>query len=219
MTKLSIYGVIFLMLITVLSGVATQNADPSVLYDENHIIEEEVEIDEVYQEEAMVVPDTRNREEVILPEVDIPGQQAATSSEKYYTVLRVIDGDTIMIDKDGLAERVRMIGVDTPETVHPSEKVGCFGEEASNRTKTWLEGRKVRLKADTTEGERDKYRRLLGYIYRDDGLFINLELIRQGYAYEYTYNITYDYQAEFKAAENEAKLNSRGLWSEGVCQQ
>lgn len=135
-----------------------------------------------------------------------------------YPVVRVIDGDTIVINKDGVDESVRLIGIDTPETVHPSKPVQCFGTEASLRTKEWLEGRAVELIVDEGEGERDKYHRLLGYVYRDDGMFINLELIKQGYAYEYTYKTPYKYQEEFKAAEVEARELKRGLWADGVCE-
>lgn len=143
---------------------------------------------------------------------------AATSSPELYRVVRVIDGDTIVIDYQGAAESVRMIGIDTPETVHPSKPVQCFGQEASKKTREWLEGARVRLEVDPVEGERDKYRRLLGYIHREDGLFVNLELISQGYAYEYTYNTPYLYQAEFRAAEAEARAAARGLWAAGVCE-
>lgn len=135
-----------------------------------------------------------------------------------YVVVRVIDGDTIVINKAGVSETVRLIGVDTPETVHPSKPVQCFGEEASRKTKEWLEGGRVNLEIDNTQGERDKYGRLLAYVYRNDGLFVNLELIKQGYAYEYTYNLPYKYQAEFKGNEVSAREKGVGLWAESVCQ-
>ncbi|OGG85844.1 hypothetical protein A2392_00275 [Candidatus Kaiserbacteria bacterium RIFOXYB1_FULL_46_14] len=134
-----------------------------------------------------------------------------------YKVLKVIDGDTIVIDIDGTSETVRMIGVDTPETVHPSKAVQCFGVEASDQTKAWLTGQSVKLETDSSQGERDKYGRLLAYVFRADNLFINQKLITEGFAYEYTYNLPYKYQAEFKAAEANARTDKRGLWAEGVC--
>lgn len=136
---------------------------------------------------------------------------------KLYSVLRVVDGDTIVIDKDGTKETVRMIGLDTPETVHPSKSVQCFGKEASNKTSELLAGRSVFLEMDEGEGERDKYRRLLAYVFRDDGVFVNLLLIQQGYAYEYTYAAPYRYQSQFKAAETQAADEQKGLWADGVC--
>lgn len=134
-----------------------------------------------------------------------------------YPVVRVIDGDTIVIEKDGVNETVRLIGIDTPETVHPSKPVQCFGKEASDQTRAWLQGENVYIEIDSQEGTRDKYGRMLGYVLRADGYFINLELIRQGFAYEYTYNLPYQYQAEFMEAEKKAKEGERGLWADGVC--
>ncbi len=134
-----------------------------------------------------------------------------------YRVVKVIDGDTVVIDYGGIDETVRMIGVDTPETVHPSKPVQCFGMEASKKTKEWLEGREVYLVVDASQGERDKYGRLLGYIFRDDGLFINQSLISEGFAYEYTYNLPYKYQSEFQAAEDTARIEKHGLWADEAC--
>lgn len=134
-----------------------------------------------------------------------------------YQVIKVIDGDTIVVDKNGVSETVRMIGVDTPETVHPSKAVQCFGVEASNQTKAWLTEQVVRLEADLSQGERDKYGRLLAYVFRVDGLFVNQELIAKGFAYEYTYNLPYKYQSSFQSAETEARLNKSGLWATGAC--
>ncbi|OGG41600.1 hypothetical protein A2837_00200 [Candidatus Kaiserbacteria bacterium RIFCSPHIGHO2_01_FULL_46_22] len=141
-------------------------------------------------------------------------QESLTDS---YEVLKVIDGDTIVVNKNGISETIRMIGVDTPETVHPSKAVQCFGVEASSQTKSWLVGQSVRLEIDSSQGERDKYGRMLAYVFRADGLFINQELIAKGFAYEYTYNLPYKYQAEFKAAEEKARTDKQGLWAESAC--
>lgn len=106
---------------------------------------------------------------------------------------------------DGTRETIRLIGIDTPETVDPRKPVQCFGGEASNKAKELLSGKKVRIEKDSTQGDRDKYGRLLTYIYREDGLFFNKYMIEQGYAYEYTYDTPYKYQAEFKEAEKYAR--------------
>lgn len=148
--------------------------------------------------------------------------QRSLSEENYatrtlLTVSQVVDGDTIVIITDGKRETVRMIGIDTPETVHPSKPVQCFGQEASARTKSWLTGRLVTLDTDPSQGERDKYGRLLAYVWRDDGLFVNQALISEGFAFEYTYNLPYEYQAEFKAAEAAARAGKKGLWADEAC--
>ena len=166
MSKLSIYGVVFLLFFTVVIGLLTDNNDFEGTKPETLIVEEHLETEEVDELDEVAI--TTNAETPVARDTE----SVATDST-LYRVLRVIDGDTIMIDRDGIAERVRMVGIDTPETVHPSKSVECFGREASDKTKSWLEGRRVRLVADSIEGERDKYQRLLGYVYRDDGLFIN----------------------------------------------
>lgn len=136
----------------------------------------------------------------------------------FYTILSVTDGDTFKVSINGTTETLRMIGMDTPETVDPRKPVQCFGVEASNRAKQLLTGKKVRLEADSTQGERDKYGRLLRYAYLEDGTFFNKSMILEGYAHEYTYDTKYKYQAEFKAAQAEAQASKRGLWADNACQ-
>lgn len=134
-----------------------------------------------------------------------------------YAVVSVVDGDTLKLSINGTTETMRLIGMDTPETVDPRKPVQCFGKEASSKAKELLSGRSVRIEEDASQGTRDKYGRLLGYVFRDDGLFYNKHMIEQGYAHEYTYNLPYKYQAEFKAAEKSARENQRGLWSPDTC--
>lgn len=136
---------------------------------------------------------------------------------QYYAVTDVVDGDTLKINMGGTVETLRLIGIDTPETVDPRKPVQCFGTEASNRAKALLSGQKVRIEADSTQNTRDKYGRLLVYIYRDDGLFFNKSMVADGYAYEYTYDKAYKYQAEFKAAQLAAQNGGKGLWSPTTC--
>ena len=142
----------------------------------------------------------------------------AEPTDSLHAVVKVVDGDTITVSINGSSESVRLIGIDTPETVDPRTTVQCFGMEASNKTKELLTGKRVRLEFDPVTGERDKYRRLLAYVFREDGLFVNKYLVEQGYAYEYTYNTPYKYQAEFKTAQREAEAWDRGLWAPGVCE-
>jgi micrococcal nuclease len=134
-----------------------------------------------------------------------------------YPVVTVVDGDTIRVLIDGKEEAVRLIGINTPEVVDPRRPVQCFGKEASERAKEILSGSRVLLETDSTQGERDKYGRLLGYILLPDGTNFNRKMIEEGYAYEYTYGIPYRYQAEFKEAERNAREGRRGLWAEEAC--
>jgi len=128
------------------------------------------------------------------------------SVSETFKVTRVVDGDTIEIEG---GEKVRYIGIDTPETVDPRKPVQCFGIEASKKNKELVEGKTVRLEKDITD--RDKYSRLLRYVWVDN-LFVNLELVKQGFATSYTYPPDVKYQKEFLAAEKEAKEAERDLW-------
>jgi micrococcal nuclease len=134
-----------------------------------------------------------------------------------YSVVRVVDGDTIVVNVDGKNESVRMIGVDTPELNDSRTGVQCFAEEASDKTKALVIGKKVRLEKDSSQGDRDKYTRLLAYVFREDGVFVNRTLIAEGFAHEYTYDGKYKYQTELKAAQASAESAEKGLWAEGVC--
>ncbi len=138
-------------------------------------------------------------------------------SPDLYSVVRVVDGDTIVVSVGNKDEKVRLVGINTPETVDPRKVVECFGKEASEKIKSLLEGNQVLLKSDSSQSDRDRYGRLLRYVYLLDGSFINLTLVEQGYAYEYTYHVPYKFQKEFKKAEIDARVNKRGLWADGAC--
>ena len=125
------------------------------------------------------------------------------------TVTRVIDGDTIEVNLEGTTYKVRYIGIDTPETVHPSQPVECFGEEASDKNSELVAGKIVRLAKDVSET--DKYGRLLRYVWVGD-IFVNDYLVRQGYAYASTYPPDVKYADQFAQAQTEAIENNRGLW-------
>ncbi len=123
------------------------------------------------------------------------------------TVTRCIDGDSIKLSN---GEKVRLIGVDTPETKHPTKPVQYFGKEASAFTKKEIEGQAVRLEYDWER--KDKYGRTLAYVYRSrDDFFLNAELIKQGYGHAYT-RFPFKYLEEFRAYEKEAREQKRGLW-------
>lgn len=127
-------------------------------------------------------------------------------------VIKVIDGDTVIVKINGKEESVRLIGIDTPE------KNECFEKEATEKAKELMENKKIKLEADDSQDNRDKYDRLLRYIYLEDGTLVNQKLIEEGFGTEYTYKIPYKFQTEFKAAEKIAKEGKTGIWSDGVCE-
>jgi micrococcal nuclease len=124
----------------------------------------------------------------------------------------VVDGDTIEVEG---GVRVRYIGIDTPETLHPSKPVECYGEEASARNNELVQGRVVQLEKDVSET--DKYGRLLRYVYVD-GQMVNEVLVREGYAQVSTYPPDVKYADLLLAAQQEARDANRGLWGPCVSQ-
>ena len=129
------------------------------------------------------------------------------------TLVRVVDGDTLKVKVAGGNDRVRLIGIDTPESVKPNTPVQCFALAASARTKALLPpGTAIRLVRDAEA--RDRYHRLLAYVYRSrDGLFVNLALVREGFARPYTFPPNVAHEAEFVAAAAQARAQGKGLWS------
>jgi micrococcal nuclease len=126
---------------------------------------------------------------------------------------RVVDGDTIILSN---GEKVRLIGVDTPETVRPNTPVEYYGKEASAFTKKMVEGKPVRLEYDWQQ--RDKYGRLLAYVYLMDGTFLNAEIIKQGYGHAYT-RFPFKYLDQFRKYEKEAREAKRGLWADALVKE
>lgn len=137
-------------------------------------------------------------------------------SATLYQVLSVTDGDTIRINYNGTSTPVRLIGVDTPETVDSRTVVQCFGQEASSYLKAKLTSKSVVIEADPTQSDRDEYDRFLRYVYLD-GEDVGLSIIKNGYGHEYTYNVPYQKQSEYKTAEKYAENNNLGLWSPSTC--
>lgn len=134
-----------------------------------------------------------------------------------YAVTSITDGDTIKVNINGTIETLRIIGLDTPETVDPRKPVQCFGEEATNKAKELLSGKMVTLESDPTQTDRDIYGRLLRYVFLQDGTDFGKYMIASGYAYEYTYKTPYKYQSAYKSAQANAKANNLGLWSPNTC--
>ena len=148
----------------------------------------------------------------------IPTTSTDTSiATEWHTVAKVVDGDTLVIEMNGRSVTLRLIGLDTPETVDPRKPVQCFGKEASSKAKEVLAGKTVRLEMDPSQGTLDKYGRTLAYVFLSNGTLFNEYMIAEGYGHEYTYNLPYKYQSEFKSAERKAREEKKGLWADGMC--
>ena len=144
--------------------------------------------------------------------IHLPAWPAATTVPPgYYRVTEAVDGDTFTVDMGGASERIRLIGVDTPETHKPDTPVQCFGPQASDFTASLVKGQAVRLEADPTGTNRDRYQRLLRYAYLADGTLLNKRLIQEGYGFAYL-SFPFQKKDDFAAAQSTAQQNIAGLW-------
>lgn len=145
-------------------------------------------------------------------EVDDPPEQDLAPTEPKYneliTVVKVIDGDTLELEN---GERLRYIGIDTPEKNDPSKPTQCYAEEATSKNKQLVEGKKIKFVKDVDT--RDRYQRLLGFVYLEDGTFVNLELVKSGFAFSKAYPPDTSKQAELDTAQAAAQSAKIGLWS------
>ena len=176
-----------------------------------------------------------NTSEVTLPEASVAVAVGAApdpqEAPERYPVVKVVDGDTLVVAMGGENITLRLIGLDTPEVVDPRKPasarpepasarqrpVQCFGREASEKAKHFLAGTSVSLETDTSQGALDKYGRTLAYVFLPDGTNFNKLMIEEGYGHEYTYNLPYTYQKEFKDAEQKARVAKKGLWADDAC--
>lgn len=147
----------------------------------------------------------------ILPELQVP--ETIPESMAEVRVTRVVDGDTFEIEG---GERVRLIGVDTPESVKPNTPVECYARESSEYLKGLIEGKAVRLERDRTD--RDRYARLLRYAYLNN-TFINERIVLEGYAESISYQPDTRLQGRLDEAERQAKMEQKGRWAAGACSE
>jgi len=146
----------------------------------------------------------------LLPHKSLAIKEVAT----LYEVVEVIDGDTIKVDFGGQIETVRLIGIDTPEIPSPyHSEEECFGREAAQYARELLKKQLVYLIKDPSHSDRDKYNRLLRYVFLEDGTLINAKLIKDGYAFNYIYE-PFQFMKQFDYLEKQAKENRIGLWSD-----
>ncbi len=144
-------------------------------------------------------------------------KRIATESAKIYDVTFVFDGDTIEAGDDKVKLRVRLIGIDAPEIAYENKKAECYGPESKQKMKELVFGKHVTLSQDPSQNDRDSYGRSLRYVYLPDGTLVNKLMIDMGYAYEYTYMTPYTFRDKFVAAQDQARKNGLGLWSENTC--
>lgn len=142
------------------------------------------------------------------------GELAVRDQPGLYSVAYFVDGDTIAVGMNGHQEKVRFIGVDTPETHKPDTPVQCYGPAAAAYTRQLIGKRRIRLVSDPLSTDRDRYGRLLRYVYLSDGTNVNEKLIRLGYGFYYPY-FPFTKSGEFAAAEQSAQTAHKGLWA--VC--
>jgi endonuclease YncB( thermonuclease family) len=150
--------------------------------------------------------------------LDSAKQTAQVNQPGLYQVVKVDDGDTISVNMNGAQETIRFVGVDTPETHDPRKKVQCFGHAAAAFTKNLIGDSPVRLESDPQSTNRDRYNRLLRYVYLPDSRLINAEIIKQGYGFAYT-SFPFTKSDQFKNLQVEAMQQNRGLWSSCKPQQ
>lgn len=139
------------------------------------------------------------------------------NTDELFEVIKVADGDTVTVSMNGNLEKVRFIGIDTPEIGDSKNPSDCLAEEAKKEIENLIDGHKVRLEFDQSQGERDKYGRVLAYVFLDDGLFLNRHMIQKGFAHEYTYQKKYKYIDDFIQDEERAQLEQVGIWNHDVC--
>ena len=138
-------------------------------------------------------------------------QQVEGSQPGLYRIVKFDDGDTIAVDMNGKTETIRFIGVDTPETHDPRKPVQCYGPEAAAYTKLTLGNQRVRLASDPLSSNRDRYDRLLRYVYLPDGTLLNEQLIKTGHGFAYTY-FPFTKSALFTKDEIVAQRSKIGVW-------
>lgn len=129
-----------------------------------------------------------------------------------YLVKKVIDGDTLTVEKNNKEETIRMIGINAPESNE------CGGIESAQKLKELVENKEIKIEGDETQDDKDVYGRTLRYIFVD-GININQKMIADGWAKEYTYKVAYKYKNNFKETQETAKKDKRGIWGEDFCQK
>lgn len=202
-----------ILFIAVLGGGESNTGVKSNIEGNEELNKEITEESSLNEKDVNSLPEKENSEqkEIVSSVAEVKSENQTTNTkadeQQLFKVVKVIDGDTITLEN---GEVVRYIGIDTPETTHPSKPVQCFGKEASEKNKELVEGKMVRIEKDVSE--RDKYNRLLRYVWVGE-IFVNDYLVREGYAYALTYPPDVKYADQFLKAQQEAREQNKGLWA------
>jgi micrococcal nuclease len=194
---ITLFGLVTLFIGSAWASAFLSNSKPST----------ETPIKEEFQVSNEIHEEVKGRIQIDEDQAEVLGETEKEGKSDTYWVSRVIDGDTIEIEG---GQKIRYIGIDTPESVHPDKSTECYAIEASNKNKELVAGKQVRLEKDVSET--DKYGRLLRYVYVGD-VFVNDYLVREGYANAVTYPPDVKYQDQLGEAERVAREASRGLWN------
>lgn len=168
----------------------------------------------VYEGRSQII--VERAEQVVVGEM-VERNDGLDEMEGMFEVINVIDGDTIMVKVGGVAESVRLIGINAPEVASPHSKEECYGEDAKVFLKEIISGEKVFLKGDDLADDRDRYNRLLRYVYLEDGTMVNVLLLEEGYAFLYEYG-DFVMLDDFFESERKAREDGVGVWGE-VCKE
>jgi len=149
---------------------------------------------------------------------------SSADSGEHGFVKRAVDGDTLVVVMDspddakdgGKEEKVRLIGINTPESVDPRKPVECFGKDASKIMDGLATGHNVTLRGDSLDDNRDRYGRLLRYVYLEDGTFVNAWMVEHGDAFAYV-SFPFSFKKQFVTFEKDARAQKLGLWDSAVC--
>lgn len=144
------------------------------------------------------------------------------ATESGWKLTRVVDGDTIIVRRNGVEERVRFAGIDTPETVKANTPVQCYGPQASRATHNLLDNQLVLLESDPTQPTYDQYGRRLAHVWTIDAegtakLLVSWYLVRNGFAHAHTYGTPTSWQPEYDSAQSAARRQGLGFWNHATC--
>ncbi|MBP9864543.1 thermonuclease family protein [Patescibacteria group bacterium] len=168
--------------------------------------------------ETQIVQTAIEQIQALPSEMSTSTQASSTSTNAQ--IVRVVDGDTLDVRIDGQTtdQKIRLLGINTPEVVDPRKPVECFGKEASAYMHKLVDGKRVRLEGDPQADERDKYQRLLRNVFLADGTDVNALMVKEGHAYAYlSFPLSPSRKAELKRLQLDAQTAKVGLWSTGSC--
>jgi len=177
-------------------------------------IAEQLRVDsEKKKQEELAYQQDQSREAERIAQEKEGAAKPEKEARRYYWhhVTGVVDGNTVQASVDGKVETIQIIGIDVPAATE------CFGTQATNKSKEFVSGKWIQLEGDQSQGDRDKSKALLRYVWFDDGTDLGNRLIEEGYGYEQAGKVLYQKQSQYKSTQTYAKGKSHGLWSADTC--